>query len=169
MLCTVSAPDTSLPKTVCLLSSHVAGAVVRKNWEPLVPLFREQRERGHSTRLAEAAALRSGSHARARVGHGQREGSVVAQRAMELVLELVAPNGCATGTIAKRVARLDHEALDHAVKDDAIVICRAARCEHGTVEATRQRLSLKRPCTHSPGPHVSRSSRPSLGIRRGRA
>lgn len=34
--CTTSMPFTTLPKTVCLLSSHGVATVVMKNWEPLV-------------------------------------------------------------------------------------------------------------------------------------
>jgi len=32
-----SIPLVTLPKTVCLLSSHGVGTVVMKNWEPFVP------------------------------------------------------------------------------------------------------------------------------------
>ena len=56
------------------------------------------------------------------VGHREGEGAVVAQRAVELVLELVAPDGGAAGAVAERVARLAHEPLDDAVEDDAVVV-----------------------------------------------
>mmetsp|Transcript_48036 Transcript_48036/g.118908 ORF Transcript_48036/g.118908 Transcript_48036/m.118908 type:complete len:307 (-) Transcript_48036:958-1878(-) len=56
------------------------------------------------------------------IGHRDGERPVVAQRAVELILELVAPNGGAACAIAERVARLYHEALDHTMEDDAVVV-----------------------------------------------
>lgn len=54
MACTTPAPLTTRPNTVCLLSSQGVGAVVMKNWEPLVfgpgvcfgCLFAGERENG---------------------------------------------------------------------------------------------------------------------------
>lgn len=42
-----------------------------------------------------------------RVGHAQRVGAVVAQPRVQLVLELAAPDGLATGADPGRVARLE--------------------------------------------------------------
>ncbi len=52
------------------------------------------------------------------VGHGQQVGLVELEVRVELVAELVAG---ATGAGARRVAALDHEAVDDAVEHDAVV------------------------------------------------
>mmetsp|Transcript_11858 Transcript_11858/g.37837 ORF Transcript_11858/g.37837 Transcript_11858/m.37837 type:complete len:617 (+) Transcript_11858:92-1942(+) len=98
MPCTTSAPTTTRPKTVCLLSSHVVGAVVMKNWEPFVfgPAFAIETVKGRSCR-SEAAAV-------------------------ELVLELVPPDGGASRPVAERVPGLAHEAFDDSVEEDAVVV-----------------------------------------------
>lgn len=44
------------------------------------------------------------------------------QRPMKLVFELSAPDGFSAGAVAQRVARLNHETLDHAMEDDAVVV-----------------------------------------------
>mmetsp|Transcript_79852 Transcript_79852/g.234888 ORF Transcript_79852/g.234888 Transcript_79852/m.234888 type:complete len:305 (+) Transcript_79852:385-1299(+) len=56
------------------------------------------------------------------VGHGQREGAVVLERTVELVLELASPDALATGAVALGVSGLDHEALDDAVEDGVVVV-----------------------------------------------
>lgn len=38
------------------------------------------------------------------VGHGQREGPIVSEVSVELVLELSAPDGLAAGAVAQRIA-----------------------------------------------------------------
>ena len=50
----------------------------------------------------------------ARVRHGEREGLAVAQRGVELVPELAAPDALAARAVPQRVARLQHERLDDA-------------------------------------------------------
>src|SRR4030095_5817610 len=54
-----------------------------------------------------------------RVRHGQDAGFAVAEAWMELVGELVAGSA---DTLPERVAALDHETVDHAMKDDAVVV-----------------------------------------------
>lgn len=137
MPCTTSMPFSTRPKTVCLLSSHGAGAVAAQAGREIRRAPEGERwaagggvdheaapwgaERGGAWAGLTDEELRSVS-ARPCVGHGQCEGPVVAERAVELVLELVAPDGGAARAIAKRVAGLHHEPLDDAVKDDAVVI-----------------------------------------------
>jgi hypothetical protein len=60
--------------------------------------------------------------ARAAVGHGQDTGASVLERAVELVLELAAPDGLSTTTGTSGVTALQHEAGDDAVEDDAVVL-----------------------------------------------
>ena len=79
---------------------------------------------------------------RPRVGHGHGEGPVVLERRVELVLELAAPDGLAARAVAERVARLDHELLDAAVEDEAVVVAvagvRAGVAAAGTGNETPQ-------------------------------
>mmetsp|Transcript_23682 Transcript_23682/g.40764 ORF Transcript_23682/g.40764 Transcript_23682/m.40764 type:complete len:459 (-) Transcript_23682:586-1962(-) len=58
----------------------------------------------------------------ARIGHADREGAVVPQRTVEFVFEVVAPDRCAACPITEGVASLEHEALDDAVQDEAVVV-----------------------------------------------
>lgn len=58
----------------------------------------------------------------AAVGHGQDTSAGVLQRAVELVLELAAPDGLSTTAGAGGVTALQHEAGDDAVEDDAVVL-----------------------------------------------
>ena len=55
------------------------------------------------------------------VGHRQDAGLVVPEPRVELVGELVAG---AADALSQRIAALDHEAVDHAVEDDAVVVRR---------------------------------------------
>ena len=80
------------PKIACLLSSHGVGA----------------------ERDEELAAVGVG----AGVGHRQEPAAIVAQAGAELVGELVAG---AARAVAHRAAALDHEAVDDAVEDQAVV------------------------------------------------
>src|SRR6185503_400076 len=71
--------------------------------------------RRRAERDEELAAVR----VRTGIGHRKNAGAVVTQIRMELVRELVARPAVA---LPQRVATLDHEALDHTVKDDAVVV-----------------------------------------------
>ena len=89
---TTSIPSTTSPKMLCLLSSHGVAASVMKNWLPLV--------------FGPALAIES------------RPGLVVAQLRAELVGEFVAG---AAGSRAQRIAPLNHEAFDDAMKDEPVI------------------------------------------------
>ena len=41
---------------------------------------------------------------------------------MKFILKLTPPNGFTSSPIAQRVPRLNHEALDHAVEEDVVVV-----------------------------------------------
>jgi hypothetical protein len=56
------------------------------------------------------------------VGHGHGEGAVVAQRLVELVLELAPPDGLPPGAVPQGVPRLHHEALDDPVEDEVVEV-----------------------------------------------
>lgn len=109
------------PKTVCLLSSHGVGTTVMKNWEPVlfgvfvcVCVVDGHDMYVHKYATHRRSILQEHAHtvgAGPRVGHGDGEGAVVAEGAVELVLELPAPDGLAPRPVPLRVARLDHEAL----------------------------------------------------------
>ena len=60
--------------------------------------------------------------ARPSVRHRECVGTVVAQRSMELILELVPPDGRPSGAIPERVTGLDHEILDDAVEEHSVVV-----------------------------------------------
>ena len=125
MPCTTSMPWKTRPKTVCLLSSHAHGAVVMKNCEP-----------GFGFGFEGLRAVGVGP----RVGHRDGEGAVVAERAVELVLELVPPDRGAAGAVAERVARLHHEALDHSMEDDAVIVA-VARVRRKVLNGLRALVS----------------------------
>ena len=59
--------------------------------------------------------------ARTGVGHAERTLAVVLEGRHELVLELGAVDGRATGTSSSGVTALDHEARNDAVEDDVVV------------------------------------------------
>ncbi len=84
------------PKMLCLPCSQPVGMVVMKNCEPLVPL----------------------AHLDAGVRHGQLVGFVEGQFRVDFVVELVARSADAA---AQGIAGLDHEVLDDAVEDGAVV------------------------------------------------
>jgi hypothetical protein len=67
------------------------------------------------------------------VGHAERALAVVLEGRHELVLELGAVDGRATGTSSGGVTALDHEAWDDAVEDDVVVF--AGGCQGGEVLA----------------------------------
>lgn len=71
--------------------------------------------RGGDVGDEELAAVR----ARAGVGHGEDAGFAVAEGFVELVRELVAGTA---GAVAARIAALDHEVGDDAVKGQAVVV-----------------------------------------------
>ncbi len=56
------------------------------------------------------------------VGHAHRERAVVLQTFMELVLEIFAPDRLSATPSSFRIARLDHESLDHTMEQNPIVI-----------------------------------------------
>src|SRR5690606_6833921 len=56
--------------------------------------------------------------ARARIRHGEDAGTIMLQRLVELVLELV-PR--ATRPVPRRITTLDHEILDDAMKGQAVI------------------------------------------------
>ena len=62
---------------------------------------------------------------RAGVRHGEQERPVERQVGVELVAELVAR---AAGPVTDRVAALDHEAVDDAVKDESVCLLYTSRC-----------------------------------------
>mmetsp|Transcript_7364 Transcript_7364/g.22768 ORF Transcript_7364/g.22768 Transcript_7364/m.22768 type:complete len:240 (-) Transcript_7364:1190-1909(-) len=76
----------------------------------------EPRRRGACDEKLRAVGVRAG------VGHRHRVRSIMAKAPVELVLKLMTPDGGASCAIAERVSRLNHEALDDAVEDDAIVV-----------------------------------------------
>mmetsp|Transcript_75896 Transcript_75896/g.158259 ORF Transcript_75896/g.158259 Transcript_75896/m.158259 type:complete len:672 (+) Transcript_75896:34-2049(+) len=59
---------------------------------------------------------------RARIRHGEREGTIVLEGPVEFVLEFASPNTFSASAIALWISSLDHEALDDSVEDDAVVI-----------------------------------------------
>ena len=71
--------------------------------------------------------------ARTGVGHAERTLAVVLEGRHELVLELGAVDGRATGTSSSGVTALDHEARNDAVEDDVVVF--AGSCQSGEVLA----------------------------------
>lgn len=123
-------PLTTRPNTVCLLSSHGVGTVVMKNcsvvqcWEPEW----EVHTAWHCAevnptpsafpRPSHLAAVSAGTG----VCHGEREGAIVTQALVKLILKLATPDGLAACTITQWVASLYHEALNNAMKDDAVVV-----------------------------------------------
>ncbi len=58
----------------------------------------------------------------ASVGHGEEAGLVELDAGVALVLKLAAPEGFAAHASAGRVAALQHEFLDHAVENNAVVV-----------------------------------------------
>src|SRR5688572_11264366 len=76
----------------------------------------EVRRRSERDEELTAVGLRAG------VRHRQDPGAVVPQLRMKLIVELVAR---AAAALTERVAALDHETLDHAMKNDAVVVRRA--------------------------------------------
>lgn len=70
--------------------------------------------------------------ARPRVGHRNCEGPVVAQRAVELILELVAPDRGASSAVAQRVPRLTLQGVWMAQRYEEtqeLVHCRGENCQ----------------------------------------
>ncbi len=67
------------------------------------------------------------------VGHAQDAGAGVLEGGVDLVVELVAVDGGAAAAGAGRVARLEHEVGDYAVKEEVVVV--AAGGEGGEVFA----------------------------------
>jgi hypothetical protein len=56
------------------------------------------------------------------IRHRQSSRSIMPQRWMELVLEILAPNAGTAGAIAEWIACLDHKAFDDAMEDMAVVV-----------------------------------------------
>src|SRR5215207_2427428 len=91
---------------------------------------------GHDEELAAVGV-------RAAVGHGERAAHDLVL--VDLVLELVAG---AAGSRALRTATLDHEVLDHAVEDQAVVVAVAGQLDevvHGLRRVLVEQLDLDRP------------------------
>ena len=140
------------PKMVCLRLSHVVGATVMKNCEPLVP--------------GPAFAIAS------------RYGPVEAQVRVELVGELVARSAA---TRSGGIAGLEHEAGDDAVEDGAVVerpargtlrvrlaVLALARRQSHEVRHGLGRLVGEQVDGDVAVRGVQRRGRPVLGIRHGR-
>ncbi len=74
----------------------------------------------------------------ASIGHGHSEGSVVAQVAVELILELASPDALPSRAVPLGIPHLDHKVLDNAVDPSLVVVPVLA------VSAA----SLGKPCKH---------------------
>ena len=64
-----------------------------------------------------------------RVRHGDHPTSVVLQRVADLVVELLLPDRGPAFALARRIARLDDEALDVSVEQATVVIIRRGECQ----------------------------------------
>ena len=58
----------------------------------------------------------------AAVGHAEDKRNIVFEARVELIRELLAPNGLAARAVAFRAARLNHEAFDYPVEDQVVVV-----------------------------------------------
>lgn len=59
---------------------------------------------------------------RATVSHRECKRHIVLQIAVDLISELVTPDGVAAGSVAFGATRLDHEPFDHPVEDQIVVV-----------------------------------------------
>lgn len=111
-------PSTTLPKTTCLPFRCGAGAVVMKNWLPLVlgPEFWGMRQRRDSRRK------RGEKGAGKTYRHGQQPTRIVPQIKILIRKRLRPIHRRASGTIAvDKVPALDHEVLNHPMEARAFV------------------------------------------------
>ena len=56
------------------------------------------------------------------VRHRDGEGTIMTKLSDKLILEFTSPDRFAAGAIAKRIARLQHEALDDAMENHVVIV-----------------------------------------------
>ena len=131
MAITTSMPRSTLPNTVCLLSSRETVEKIRtKN---------KNKEKTHLTRHCGDEKLRSVRARLSRICHADGSGPIVAKFGRKFVLEFSSPETLSSGAVAARVASLNHESANDAMKEKTLEKAASRKADEILISARSER------------------------------